>query len=281
MRNFWIATLLLVVVTVGCENQAETAFLNGMEYYNNGHSDSALFCFEEAFKMDSSLLKAKLYGARCNIDLENYDVALIQYAILEEKEYMLDSVLWEIAYIYDLQDKEESSIEYYDRLIERNSSNYQYYVDKATSLYNLGNSKQDGYYYYEEALKNIRLAKRLYQADPEITAIHAAILFGLDDFVGAKTKFEEAIADTTASSYVRANSFRFLGSINQHEDNFEEAIRCFNHAISEDSSEISFYDRGNLYKELGIIELACKDFRRAFELGFTEAYEEISELCQN
>jgi tetratricopeptide (TPR) repeat protein len=72
----------------------------------------------------------------------------------------------------------------------------------------------------------------------------------------------------------------YRGLCKYHLKDFEGALIDFNRAILQQPDYAEAYDlRGVVKGELGDKEGACSDWKKAFELGFNDAFQLIKEFC--
>lgn len=102
------------------------------------------------------------------------------------------------------------------------------------------------------------------------------LLMELEDFSGAMKDF-----DLSLSIVQDARTFRYRANLKLLQGNYRGAIEDCNESILIDPDyPTAYYTRGLALIGLYMVKEACLDFKKAVDLGFTEAQEDIKQKCK-
>ena len=181
-------------------------------------------------------------------------------------------------------EKYDDYIEYCNKLISKNSSNYKMYFNKATALFNKANDAKTSETRVEQlkdALENVNISLNLNKDDNETFVLRGAIRFALADNKGAIGDFDMAISKEEKDSSIISIAYRYKGLTEKDLKNLSVAESLLDSAIIfEKKHAILYINRGDIRISLNKADLACEDYRKALELGDKDAIDRIREKCK-
>jgi tetratricopeptide (TPR) repeat protein len=205
---------------------------------------------------------------------------------LIEKNYKLDTVFYLIASNYleigMRNDKisETSSHNYsqainnYTNAIRENSNYFEAYKSRWISRHNNNEHKDN--------LREINEAMTLFQDSINLVLHRGVTKNSLDDFNGSDIDLNTFLEYKNLDTNYISRAYRWLGRNHYERREFEEAVEDYSKAINLDTVN-TFYlyyeNRGQAYKGMGDYENACKDFRKATDLGYLGLIDEIKNYC--
>ena len=167
-----------------------------------------------------------------------------------------DKIYNDIAYCYDLQEKYDESILYYDKCIHINSQNYDAYCNKGYALHCLSR--------YIEA---IELFNKSLEIEPEN---QDAIIFK-GDSLRALGHYKEAIECYNSVLALNPNYdlvYNYKGEVMYETGRYDEAKYCFEKALSIDPQNAeAFYNIAILFVKVNKKDDAIKYLERAIKIN--------------
>jgi tetratricopeptide (TPR) repeat protein len=270
--------IFLITACIGKRNKSIREYKLGQEFYQKGVFDTAILHFSNAYKIDSRNLNSQYSKAKSLYHIGNYDLAYELSKKLLSEKYSQDSVYSLIIEIFWKRDQLDSSLLYINFLIKINPSDYNNYLKKAMILYNIGNSKSesDNRRFYLDALDNIKIANKMKANCTECILKKGIIEFGIKDYSQSKRDFMNVVNSLNKDSLLISDAYRFLGLIQVEKNSYDSLLIYLDSSIFYDENNAySYYNRGFAKLKLNDAEGASADFRRAYDLGIKEAYDEI------
>lgn len=283
MKKPVLLSILLILLIFGCSDSKRES-LSQLEdekkHYQNNSYDSSITFLNNAIKLNPSNSEAYYYLSKVNYDIENYSEGLKFVNLAEKHEFNTDSInSLKLKTLFALE-KYDDYIQFNNELISKNSSNYKLYFNKAKALYNKS-AKFKNVAQLKLALENINISFNLNKKDNEIYVLRGAIRYALSDNKGAIDDFEIAINQEKKDSLIISYAYRFKGLTNIQLKNFNHAEVLLDSAIIyNNDSAVLYHNRGNARFALNKADLACKDYRKALELGYNDAIYNIRENCK-
>jgi tetratricopeptide (TPR) repeat protein len=236
----------------------------------------------DSLNMEFLLTKAKILSA---MEADNQSIQILKPLL--EKGYKSDTISYLIAINYfnkgenfqsKLNNKDSANkqyreaLNYFSNSINLNSQYYKAYLGKIIVLHNLN--------MYDQALLSIFNAINKFKDKMELVAYRGTEKYSLNDYTGAIYDLDVAIDSKKLDSFTLAKAHRFRALSYWKIENHELAIRDFSEAIKYNPKDYYLYfGRGRCYRDKGLKNYACEDFRKAADLGYIGLYEMISEYC--
>lgn len=281
-----IATMLLF----SCETDKKKAiehYNKAKELYKNDDIKNASTEIDLAIKLDSSNLDFQLIKAKIITETDNFELAIKVLKELSSMKFKLDTVNFNIGSCFfsygihfsmEQNDQEkandffEEAINYYNNAININTQYFEAYVGKQKVLHNLDR--------YDEALVVINTAIKLFPDSISLIWNRGVEKMYLGDLTGAMNDLNKSIQSNKLDSINLASAYRFRGNLFLKKGNPDEAIIDLTNALKYNPEDkFALFTRAECYKEKGLKDKACEDYRKAADLGFVSIYEKIKEYC--
>ena len=287
MKKVLILSICIILAFVSCNNNKHKSIKqleSGIAFYNKNKLDSSLICLTEAIKLDTTNSEAYYFLSKVNYKIINYSDGLKYLNIAEKRKYNTDSIQeLKLKLLFAMENYDEY-IDYCNKMISKNTSNYKMYFNKSKALFNKSidaNSEDTKLQLQKEALENISISLNLNKNDNETYGLRGAIRYTLTDYKGAINDFDIVIKSEKKDSLIISISYRYKGLTEKELNNFTYAEALIDSAISYNPKEsILFIARGEIRVILNKGDFACDDFRKALELGEKNAIDEIREHCK-
>lgn len=276
--------LLLIFGCSDYNNKALVHIKAGKKYYNNLKFDSSLYHFNNALKLDPSNSEVSYYLGKIYYQINNYSEALKFLNFAEKQGFKPDSTAYiKLDILLELENYDDY-IEYCNKLLSDNSTNYRMYFKKAVAFFTKAQSEpatETKVELYKEALKNVDISLNLNKNDYETFVLRGAIRNGLEDYKGAIGDFDIAINQEKKDSSIISNAYRWKGITEESLNNFIYAESLLDSAIIlEKDQSLHYINRGDIRISLKKVALACEDYRKALDFGNNEAVDRIRENCK-
>lgn len=261
-------------------------YIKAKEFYKNDDIKNASSEIDLAIKLDSSNLDFQIIKAKIITKTDNYELAIKILKELSSKKFKLDTVNFNIGSCYfrygnfsmKRNDKEkaydsyENALNYYNNAININTQYFNAYVNKQKILHNLGR--------YDEALVVLNTAINLFPDSTVLICNRGIEKMYLGDLTGAMSDLNKSIQSNKLDTIDFATAYRFRGNLFLKKGKPDEAINDLTNALKYNPKDgIALFTRAKCYKEKGLKDKACEDYRKAADLGFVSIYETIKEYC--
>lgn len=262
-------------------------YILAKEFYKNEDIKNASSEIDIAIALDSSNLDFQIMKAKIISETDNYEHAIEILQKLISQNFKLDTVNYNIGSCYSGcgfyystkqydEDKAneafEKSLSYFNSAISINTKYYDAYVKKNKALHNLKR--------YDEALIVINTAINLFPDSIFLICLRGTEKIFLGDLTGAMNDLNTCISCNKLDSIECATAYRFRGHIHHKIGNINNAINDLTIALKfEPENGLIFWNRAECYKDIGLKNKACEDYKKAADLGFVSIYKEIKEYC--
>ena len=291
-RKFVSFSMLISIFVWGCDSKKEKAqhYINSANmYYAEKNFLAAEKAIDSAFLLDPLNLEIKFVQSKIYDGLDQYEKSIPILRSLEKQNYKLDSVYYFLAggyftkglfYTYKKADPQtekeslETSLRYFQLSIASNSRYFLSYRGKWMVLHNLKR--------YDEALITVNEALVLFPDSLDLIYSRGIEKIYLGDNWGALLDLNESINNAKLDSTDLAVAYRFRGNIYFDEDSFDLALADLSQAILQNpKDELAYLTRAEIFKQKGLKEEACADFRKSAELGYVAVYKEMNGYCDD
>lgn len=289
MKKYIILTIATTLI-FSCSTDKKKAiehYIKAKELYKNDDIKNASSEIDLAIKLDSSNLDFQIIKAKIITETDNYELAIKILKSLSSKNFKLDTVNFNIGSCYfsygnhfsmKQNDEEkannsyEKALNYYNNAININTQYFDAYVEKQKVLHNL--------YRYAEALVVLNTAINLFPDSTSLICNRGVEKMYLGDLTGAMTDLDKSIQSNKLDSLDFASAYRFRGNLFLKKGKPDQAINDLTNALKYNpKDEYALVTRAECYKEKGLKDKACEDYRKAADLGFVSIYETIKEYC--
>jgi tetratricopeptide (TPR) repeat protein len=293
MKKLMVRIIIFLSFTtflISCNSDKKVSkqkFENASQTFLKKDYVNGLKIISESIQLDSSNIDAFILKAKFDLRLESYENAIEVLESQLSKNFKLDTIncLLGEAYFglghYYIARKEDplkksevlsNAIKYYDQAINYNPKYFNAYLGKQSSLHN--NEK------YDEALITLNSALKLFPDSLVLVYNRGIEKIYLGDKKEAKQDINQALRGTQLDSSNYATALRFRANIFISDGLIDSAIIDLTNALIWDAKdEFIYVTRANLYRQKGLKDLACKDYRKAAELGMVAIYQTIKEYC--
>ncbi|MEQ9008198.1 MAG: tetratricopeptide repeat protein, partial [Ekhidna sp.] len=239
----------------------------GLSFYKSGLKDSSFVYMSLAAEFDKS--KSYIFLNHGIIGNEVGEFELARKSLKQAVSMGADtaSTYNRIAVgFYGLGNYDSAKV-YMDKVLEIDPENLLYRKNMGQTLYNLGD--------FEDAAEILEGVVKENDQDHSVFNFLGLCYYYMDDFDGAIYYYNKAILLNRDAVYFDNRAYAKIGV-----DKYSEAIEDFTRSIEiyPDDSEI-FYQRGLLHELQHNQFDACKDFKRAIDIGHEEAENKFKEVC--
>lgn len=262
-------------------------YIKAKELYKNDDIKNASSEIDLAVTLDSSNLDFQIIKAKIITETDNYELAIKILKGLSSKKFKLDTVNFNIGSCYfgygnhfsmkqndekKANDSFEEALTYYNNAINLNTQYFDAYVEKQKVLHNLNR--------YDEALVVLNTAINLFPDRTSLICNRGVEKMYLGDLTGAMIDLNKSIQSNKLDSLDFATAYRFRGNLYLKKGKPDEAINDLTNALKYNpKDQDALATRAECYKEKGLKDKACEDYRKAADLGFVRLYETIKEYC--
>ena len=248
--------------------EADIYNYRGLAFMKLNEYQQAIEDFNKAIEINHT--DANFYVNRGMAKLKNND----RIAAKEDFKHALDIDPWNQAALYNLtagladNQKKEVLISSYTKAINRDKDLVEAYVNRAVINFELGN--------YSSALKDLDSAVNLNPEDPQVYLNRGLTYLKLHDFNNALDDFLKAKDLYPGNRDVN----RYIGNAYFHLKDYDKAIDYYNLILGGAANDQNaLFNRGMAKLRLGKTDEACKDIRRAQDLGLKQASKVLKKYC--
>lgn len=289
MKNYIILTIATILL-FSCSTDKKKAlehFNKAKELYKKDDIKNASSEIDLAIALDSTNFDFQITKAKIITETDNYELAIIILKGLSSKNFKLDTVNFNIGTCYfgfgnhfsmkqndeeKANDSYEKALNYYNNAIDINMQYFDAYVEKQKVLHNLNR--------YDEALVVLNTAINLFPDSISLICNRGVEKMYLGDLTGAMTDLNKSIQSNKLDSLNFASAYRFRGNLHLKKGKPDKAINDLTNALKYNpKDEYALVTRAECYKEKGLKDKACEDYRKAADLGFVSIYKTIKEYC--
>jgi tetratricopeptide (TPR) repeat protein len=288
--RLYIILSFAATLFLACTSEKKKAiehYLKAKEFLKKDDIKNAASQIEMAIALDSSNLDFQITKAHIITKTDNYEEAIKILEGLSLRKFKSDTVNFYIGscyfnsgnqFITHKYDKDkateyhEKALTYYNKTIDLNIQYFDAYVSKQMVLHNLNR--------YDDALVVLNSAINIFPDSISLICYRGIEKIYLGDLTGAMTDLNNSIQSNKLDSISLASAYRFRGNLFFKKDNVDEAINDLTNAFKYNPKDAYIlFTRGNCYKEKGLKDKACEDYRKAADLGFVRLYKNIKEYC--
>ncbi len=289
MKNCIVLTFIALLI-FSCSTDKKKAiehYLKAKELFKNDDIKNASSEIDIAITLDNYNLDFQIIKAKIVAKTDNYEQAIKILKGLSSRKFKLDTVNLMIGSCYfgygshfsmkqNYEDKAndyyEKALTYYNLAIDINIQYFDAYINKQKVLHNLDR--------FEEALVVLSTAINLFPDNMSLICNRGVEKMYLGDLTGAMTDLNQSIQSNKLDSVDFASAYRFRGDLYLKTGNAEEAINDLTNALKYNpKDEYALVGRAECYKEKGLKDKACEDYRKAADLGFVSIYKTIKDYC--
>lgn len=291
MKRYFTTLIISIIISACASNQDKAIehFERAQKLYKEDKIKDASIEIDSAINLDKSNLDFQITKAKIIAKTDNYELAI---SILQEvlnqnfkvdtvNYYLGDSYFGYGSYFSKKQKVKESAtgsfekaVYYYNEAINNNAQYFEAYVAKSRAFHN--QSKSD------EALVVLNTAINLFPDSISLLYNRGVEKIYIGDLAGAMIDLNGSIQSNSLDSINQATAYRFRGLLHQKNNDLDSAIDDLTNALHYNpKDEYALYNRADCYREKGLKEKACNDYRRAADLGFVNLYATIKEYCGN
>jgi len=228
-----------------------------------------------------------LLSARIKMDSKRFEESIAILSNLNDSGFKKDTVnfyLGKAYFAFSIEEYEKTgnknvkkdylkkSIPFLDYTLNQDIQFYKAYIYKFKALHNLGD--------YSNAINTINNGLKIFPDSISLINYRGIEKVFLGDLIGAQTDINLSINSQKLDLFNLAESYRFRGLIYTKLDSIKLAIEDLSTSISYDSNNATtFINRADLFRHQNEINKACKDYRKAADLGAISAFEEIKKYC--
>jgi tetratricopeptide (TPR) repeat protein len=289
MRNLKLLLLFLLFI-LSCSTDSSKS----LEHYRkakmslrNNDIKNASIEIDSAILLNADNLDFFITKANIFEEIDNYENAINIYQDLIEKKYKIDTVRYLLGNCYlsyggfyyvrceqHLANEQfDKAISQFDLVLNQNNLYYDAYVGKQKALHNISK--------YVDALSTLNSAIKLFPDSIELILNRGVEKLYLGDLIASIKDLEISIESTHLDSSNMTTALRFRGNLFLKQKQYRSAIDDYTKSLCFDSqNELSFHSRAQCYEQLGVVDSACSDYRKAADLGYVGLFQKIKDLCE-
>ena len=286
---------------ISCTTQNVVEVSLASDAYNQGRYLTAITYANEVLDKDPSNVALLMIKGKSNLKLSNFSEAILDFsdALKEQKGFdefyyrsraylelnkleeaasdlknaiKYDSknveALFALGYVQTLLGNNDDALEAYEKVVKIDPSNSKAYVNIGNLKGRMGESS--------DAIKDFSRAISIKPNDPLAYFNRATEKLIIDDKQGA---IEDLIISVSLDPG-NINSYFLLSETQMQVKDFKNAIINLDKIIKLDGNNPrAYYLKGTCELSINEKEKACKDLRKAGELGYYDAYELITKNC--
>lgn len=298
MKKIFIIFLLNLF---GCSFFNQQYYENAYKEYSDGNYQTALYYLDEIIKENENVYEVFVLRSKVNLKLGNTEQAEkdIQKALQIHEDYEAHFIMGKI--LYDKSDF-NNALYHFTQSVEFNNRFTEGYLNRAYTYYKLND--------FEKAIADYEKAYELDQ-NSSVPLVNMGFIYGLigkndlaieyyskaitvnpGDFNAyynraveylAQRKNNEALNDLLSASELDNKNTDLLFLIAETRTKLKDYQNAFNDytkiLLNDSLNSLAYYQRGLINIELKREKAACDDFKKAGELGYFDAYEQIKKYC--
>ena len=274
--------MMLHELTLKKRDSVDSLLLEGIRLHENEQFESALQLFNRVIDMDSTRLNNYYFAIDNELFVRNDTAKAFHYLdkvvrMNKENKKLNFSPSDSYMYLYAMKQQYEKSLEYADKAIETDSSNYKAIFMKATIYKELKNYPLSNKS-FKELLKSIQHQPFASYSDSAFIYNSIAWNYYLMKEYRLCVEFADIslqlIPNNSSAFDTRASGYYGLGEYQKCINEMTKALRL------NPELENSWYLRGLSYKQLNMTDKACNDLSMAVSLGNKAALEEMTDYCR-
>lgn len=271
---------LLILFACNSRDSNKQQLSKAEKLYEKKEYAKALLKIDSVIRQDSSKYDFIVLKSKILTDLNDRDGAIRLLLPMLKNKYKVDTLnyllgdcyLWKGNADIDPLGYYDKAIIYYNDAISFNIFYRDAYKKLAICYGNMGR--------YKQSLETIERAQKLIPDDMSLIATRGFAKFKLGDYMGANADYEYVLKNKKSDSLTIANVYLQRAQSKSEKIDIKRAIEDLNNSLSYYSKNFHAYVlRGFCYKDLGMKDKACEDFKKATLLGWTEGYEIIRNNC--
>lgn len=285
-------TIILISCSPNVEKYVES-IKKGDTLFNKKKYNSAIIFYQTAFKNnpDSFEVVGKMLGCYAGLNNFNAGISFLDsirhYYIKHNKKDLY--IAYSVFYSYKANVTRNKSdfqkiINYCDSLLFIIPTFSAAYEDKSEALYNIASIKNETLNkdsLIREGLITVNYGMKFSHNNSKLLFNKALLLYLGEDLTGALDNLNTIISSKQKDSDLLFNCHRYKGIIFFEKYDFDAAKLQFDTAINyQPNLGILYLNRGTTELKQIKYDDACKDLRKAFDLGENEALKYISLFCQ-
>lgn len=269
-------------------DEAKVFYQNAKEFFETEDYANASIEIDKAIELDSTNLDFYILSADIRRLMDDEDIAIELLKIPQIKNFKLDTVNYKIGKCYfsksvnlnykgasnsEQNDNLKKSIDYYTNALNENIKYYDAYVEKYKALHNLEK--------YEEAIVLINKAYSVFPDSLNLILYRGVAKGTLGDTSEEINDLNQVINSKSLDSTEMSTAYRWRGLAHKKKGDYELALEDLTKSINwNNDNSFPYKDRADLYLQMKKTDSACKDYRKAVNLGLVKLYEVISENCK-
>lgn len=290
MKNIVLILLSFNILFCACSNskqEAENHYILAKQYFKLNQFNNALTEIKNVLELDSLHFDAKILEAKIkssnNLKEEAIDIlkTILPYNYkIDTVNYLIGNNYFELARYYTYEEKNDGkrlsayqdAIDHFNSSISENLEYFSAYILKHHALHNMDN--------YDEAFVTLNKALKIFPDSMNLICFRGIEKIFLGDLVRAFADLNNSINSGLLDSIDLSTAYRFRGVAFGNQEKWQNGIQALISAIKYNpNDEMAYATRATFYIEIGQVENACSDFRKAADLGMISVYEEIKRYC--
>ncbi|AFH50766.1 TPR repeat protein [Ignavibacterium album JCM 16511] len=296
-----LLTFFLFINFISCSIFNQQYYENAYKEYSDGNYQTALYYLDEIIKENENVYEVFVLRSKVNLKLGNTEQAEkdIQRALELHEGYDAHFIMGKI--LFDKSDF-SNALYHFSQSVKLNPKFTDGFLNRAYTYYKLNDFE-----------KSIEDYEKVHELDPNssVVFVNIGFIYGLtgrndlaieyyskaitlnpNDFNAyynrageylTQRKNKEALTDLLSAYELDNKNTDLLFLIAETRtklNDYQNAFNDYTKIILIDSlNSLAYYQRGLINIELKREKAACDDFKKAGELGYFEAYEQIKKHC--
>ena len=205
-----------------------------------------------------------------HMQLKKYNFAILDYsAFLQQSDTVDMQVLYDRALCYKEIKYYDNAIKDLSQVLQKQKKDLEAYYERAYCYYMNGDAEKS-----KIDLDSVLLTNSDY---PKAHNLRGVVLMDEGNFQGAIYHFNQALDQRPSYKEACFNKYLAFKGMEQ----YENALLCMEELIDLDRKNgLYYFHRGYVKKQLGMAS-ACRDVKKALDLGLKVEQEAIEEVCAN